>query len=87
MPVCRITHIMRHRLDYGISHRTYIEVNMRFSAAFINPTKWATRVGMNIIPQGMIPWYYNTIVPLGEGAAKKAAFYAWSKWYNVVARS
>lgn len=72
-------------LNYGQMVRKGLE--SEGISAFVNPTKWATRVGMNIIPQGLIPWYYNTIVPLGEGAAKKTAFYAWSKWCYVLSRS
>ena len=47
--------------------------------AFVNPTKWITRVGMNLVPQGMIPWYYNTIVPLGEIPIKRIVFSSWSR--------
>ena len=39
--------------------------------AFVNPIKWGTRVTANVIPQGMIPWYYNTIVPLAEPRVKQ----------------
>ena len=45
--------------------------------AFINPTKWITRVGMNFVPQGMIPWYWNTIIPLGEGHVKHLVYSVW----------
>lgn len=45
--------------------------------AFVNPTKWVTRVGMNFVPQGLIPWYYNTIVPLGEGHVKRFVYSSW----------
>jgi hypothetical protein len=46
--------------------------------AFVNPTKWGTRVTANVIPQGMIPWYYNTIVPLAEPSVKKMVGGVWS---------
>ena len=49
--------------------------------AFINPSRWITRVGMNLFPQGMIPWYYNTIVPIAEDPVKRLVF---SSWHSVV---
>ena len=37
-------------------------------AAFFTFPKWATRVLMNAPAQGVLPWFYNEILPLGEPA-------------------
>lgn len=38
-------------------------------AAFITAPKWFARVLMNAPIQGTVPWFYNEVLPLGEGAA------------------
>jgi len=43
------------------------------SAAFITPTKWVARVLMNAPVQGTLPWFYNEVLPLGEGRVLGAA--------------
>jgi hypothetical protein len=64
-----------------LSYREMIHQGLQSGGvgAFVNPTKWITRVGMNLVPQGMIPWYYNTIVPLGEIPIKRIVFSSWSR--------
>ena len=37
------------------------------TAAFFTVPKWATRVLMNAPVQGTLPWFYNEVLPLGEG--------------------
>ena len=35
-------------------------------AAFFTPAKWFSRVLMNAPAQGTLPWFYNSVLPLGE---------------------
>jgi hypothetical protein len=42
-------------------------------SAFFTMPKWASRVLMNAPVQGTLPWFYNEILPLGEGAVLSAA--------------
>jgi hypothetical protein len=46
--------------------------------AFFTPPKWASRVMMNAPAQGVLPWFYNEILPMGEDtvirAVKKFAY-------------
>ena len=35
--------------------------------AFITPQKWFSRVLMNAPAQGTLPWFYNSVLPRGEG--------------------
>ena len=37
--------------------------------AFFTPQKWFARVLMNAPAQGLLPWYYNEILPRGERTA------------------
>ena len=39
--------------------------------AFFTPPKWASRVMMNAPAQGVLPWFYNEVLPLGEDAVMK----------------
>ncbi len=36
-------------------------------AAFFTPAKWFSRVLMNAPAQGTLPWFYNSVLPRGEG--------------------
>merc|ERR1712146_791511 len=36
--------------------------------AFFTTPKWASRVMMNAPAQGVLPWFYNEVLPLGEEA-------------------
>jgi len=38
-------------------------------AAFFTPGKWFSRVLMNAPAQGVLPWFYNEVLPLGERPA------------------
>jgi hypothetical protein len=42
-------------------------------AAFITVPKWFSRILMNAPVQGSLPWFYNNILPLGEGTVLNAA--------------
>ena len=42
-------------------------------AAFITPSKWFSRVLMNAPAQGTLPWFYNEVLPLGEGSVRSMA--------------
>mmetsp|Transcript_48612 Transcript_48612/g.48966 ORF Transcript_48612/g.48966 Transcript_48612/m.48966 type:complete len:372 (-) Transcript_48612:216-1331(-) len=35
--------------------------------AFFTPPKWFARVLMNAPAQGLLPWFYNEVLPIGEG--------------------
>jgi len=35
-------------------------------AAFFTPSKWFSRVLMNAPAQGVLPWFYNEVLPVGE---------------------
>ena len=35
-------------------------------AAFFTPGKWFSRVLMNAPAQGVLPWFYNEVLPIGE---------------------
>ncbi|KAL7548855.1 hypothetical protein ACHAWF_012117 [Thalassiosira exigua] len=37
------------------------------AAAFFTVPKWASRILMNAPVQGSLPWFYNNVLPLGEG--------------------
>ena len=60
-------------LDYAAKHGT---INYRAIikegldkegvAAFFTPPKWFSRVLMNAPAQGVLPWFYNEILPMGE---------------------
>ena len=38
--------------------------------AFFTAPKWSSRVMMNAPAQGVLPWFYNEVLPLGEGTVK-----------------
>ena len=40
-------------------------------SAFFNSGKWFTRSLMNAPVQGVLPWFYNEVLPLGEGTVLK----------------
>jgi hypothetical protein len=42
-------------------------------SAFFTGPKWFSRVLMNAPAQGVLPWFYNEILPLGEVAVLKGA--------------
>ena len=42
-------------------------------AAFITPPKWFSRVLMNAPAQGTLPWFYNEVLPKGEGPVRALA--------------
>lgn len=42
-------------------------------AAFITFPKWCSRILMNAPVQGSLPWFYNNILPLGEGTVMNGA--------------
>lgn len=42
-------------------------------AAFFTVPKWFSRILMNAPVQGSLPWFYNNILPLGEGTVLNAA--------------
>jgi len=72
-------------LDYAAEHGgrniKYSEV-IRFSlkkegmAAFITVPKWFSRILMNAPVQGSLPWFYNNVLPLGEGTVMRMARWA-----------
>ena len=47
-------------------------------AAFFTVPKWCSRVMMNAPVQGVLPWFYNEVLPIGEpavlGAFKKVLY-------------
>lgn len=45
-------------------------------SAFITAPKWFSRILMNAPVQGSLPWFYNNILPLGEGSVLDAARHA-----------
>ena len=42
-------------------------------SAFITAPKWFSRILMNAPVQGSLPWFYNNILPLGEGSVLEVA--------------
>ena len=42
-------------------------------AAFFTVPKWCSRILMNAPVQGSLPWFYNNVLPLGEGAVMEGA--------------
>lgn len=51
--------------------------------AFFTVPKWASRVLMNAPVQGTLPWFYNEVLPLGEGTVLSAV----SDFYNGMANT
>ena len=47
-------------------------------SAFITVPKWFSRILMNAPVQGSLPWFYNNILPLGEGTVLNVAHWATS---------
>ena len=43
------------------------------AASLFTVPKWFSRVLMNAPIQGTVPWFYNEILPIGEGAALAGA--------------
>ena len=65
-------------LDYcartgQISYRNVIREGLAKDgmAAFFTAPKWFSRVLMNAPAQGSLPWFYNEILPMGEGQVLK----------------
>ena len=48
-------------------------------SAFFTPTKYFSRVLMNCPAQGTIPWFYNSILPMGEPSVKGVAASMYNK--------
>lgn len=42
-------------------------------AAFITLPKWCSRILMNAPVQGSLPWFYNNVLPMGEGPVMDVA--------------
>lgn len=59
--------------NHTISYRQVIQEGLKQEGvrAFLTPTKWFTRVIFNAPATGTIPWFYNTILPIGEPKAKE----------------
>ena len=62
-------------LDYAarngaIHYRNVVKegIQMEGLSAFFTGPKWFSRVLMNAPAQGVLPWFYNEVLPLGEGA-------------------
>mmetsp|Transcript_16137 Transcript_16137/g.18399 ORF Transcript_16137/g.18399 Transcript_16137/m.18399 type:complete len:388 (+) Transcript_16137:285-1448(+) len=57
-------------LARNIHYRTVIKdaLNKEGIGAFLTVPKWASRVLMNAPVQGTLPWFYNEVLPLAEGA-------------------
>lgn len=49
-------------------------------SAFITAPKWFSRILMNAPVQGSLPWFYNNVLPLGEGTVMKVAQWATSSY-------
>lgn len=47
-------------------------------AAFITVPKWCSRILMNAPVQGSLPWFYNNVLPMGEGTVMEAVGWAMS---------
>mmetsp|Transcript_22422 Transcript_22422/g.48760 ORF Transcript_22422/g.48760 Transcript_22422/m.48760 type:complete len:382 (+) Transcript_22422:93-1238(+) len=45
-------------------------------AAFFTVPKWSSRILMNAPVQGSLPWFYNNVLPLGEGRVMSAVHWA-----------
>lgn len=62
----------------GINYREVINSGLKTEgiAAFITAPKWFSRILMNAPVQGSLPWFYNNILPLGEGSVLEIARYA-----------
>ena len=65
-------------LDYLAKHKNIeyykvIEEGLKKegASAFFNSGKWLTRSLMNAPVQGVLPWFYNEILPLGEDTVLK----------------
>jgi len=66
-------------LDYAAKHGTIsytVIINEGLSkegmSAFFTTPKWFSRVLMNAPAQGVMPWFYNEILPMGEYAVLNA---------------
>lgn len=77
-------------LDYAVSgpnaarninYRSVIQDGYKKEgrSAFFTGPKWASRVLMNAPVQGTLPWFYNEVLPLGEGYVLSAANFLRSK--------
>uniref|UniRef100_A0A7S4C4P1 Uncharacterized protein n=1 Tax=Chrysotila carterae TaxID=13221 RepID=A0A7S4C4P1_CHRCT len=62
-------------LHGSVSYRAAVQQGLRTegAAAFFTPAKWFSRVLMNAPAQGTLPWFYNEVLPLGEGPVRRAA--------------
>ena len=69
-------------LDYASQHGKIVYTNIiqeGFRAdgvgAFFTGPKWFSRVMMNAPAQGVLPWFYNEVLPLGERSVLQAVKY------------
>ncbi len=71
-------------LDYAaenggrnIKYSEVIKVSLKKEgmAAFLTVPKWFSRILMNAPVQGSLPWFYNNVLPLGEGTVMRAAMW------------
>lgn len=69
-------------LDYASQHGKIVYTNIvreGFRAdgvgAFFTGPKWFSRVMMNAPAQGVLPWFYNEVLPLGERSVLRAVKY------------
>ena len=69
-------------LDYAaqngkITYSSIVREGLRKDgmAAFFTGPKWFSRVMMNAPAQGVLPWFYNEVLPLGERSVLKAVRY------------
>lgn len=60
----------RGRIDYNHVIRQGLE--QEGMKAFFTIPKWSSRVMMNAPAQGVLPWFYNEILPLGESTVLRA---------------
>mmetsp|Transcript_11670 Transcript_11670/g.25196 ORF Transcript_11670/g.25196 Transcript_11670/m.25196 type:complete len:400 (-) Transcript_11670:205-1404(-) len=69
-------------LDYGavnggrnIKYSEVIRSSLKKEgmAAFITLPKWCSRILMNAPVQGSLPWFYNNVLPMGEGPVMDVA--------------
>ena len=51
-------------IDYGVVIKNGLQ--KEGMSAFFTVPKWCSRVMMNAPAQGVLPWFYNDVLPLGE---------------------
>ena len=72
----------------NISYRAVIREGLATDgmSAFFTVPKWASRVLMNAPVQGTLPWFYNEVLPLGEGGVIAATNFVTSMIGGTTAR-